>query len=372
MEILNIPVTRVGRINVSKILVVGFNQTTYGVLNKYKNGSRTYVLERMDSSFKAYHHLLEVAKDELPENQPKAILCDLQFLKDDDYRFLKKIQSDKILQNIPFILISTNGATIDPTFALTRGIDDCFSINNLDWNNLKRRVEFLTRFKSEITNNIHKEERDFAEYRIPKGKRIFDILFATTVLVFISPLLLLIALLIKLESKGSIFYSSKRAGAGFQIFDFIKFRSMYQDADKRLQELSHLNQYDSTTDDEGPSFTKLQNDPRVTRIGRIIRKTSLDELPQLLNVLKGDMSIVGNRPLPLYEADQLTSDEWSQRFIAPAGLTGLWQISKRGKKDMSTQERIKLDIDYANKYSLWMDIKILLRTLPAMIQEEQV
>ena len=146
---------------------------------------------------------------------------------------------------------------------------------------------------------------------------------------------------------------------------------MYPDADKRLQELQHLNQYEDEEGD-GPSFTKLQNDPRVTRVGKIIRKTSLDELPQLINVLKGDMSIVGNRPLPLYEADQLTIDEWAKRFIAPAGLTGLWQISKRGKKNMSTAERIKLDIDYANHYSLWMDIKILLKTLPAMIQEEQV
>lgn len=370
MDILNIPISKVGRVATSKILVVGFNQTTFGVLNKYKNGSRSYQLERIDSPFKAYHWLVDVVEEALPERYPRAIICDLEFLIADDFRFLDKIQSHPILKDIPFITVSNNGVRIDPSVALQRGIDDCYSIQFLEWNNLKRRIEFLSRFKSEITSDAIQLENDFKGYRIPRGKRLFDLVFAITILLFLSPLMLLIALLIKLESKGPIFYCSKRAGSGFQIFDFIKFRSMYQDADKRLKELSHLNQY--TNQSSGPSFTKLQNDPRVTRVGRIIRKTSLDELPQLINVLKGDMSIVGNRPLPLYEAEQLISDEWAQRFIAPAGLTGLWQISKRGKKDMSTQERIQLDIDYANEYSLWLDIKILAKTLPAMIQEEQV
>ena len=369
MDILNIPISKVGHIKTSKILVVGFNQMTFGVLNKYKNGSRKYQLERIDSSFKAYHWLAGIVEDELPERYPRAILCDLEFLIADDFRFVDKIQSNPLLKNIPFIVISNNGAIIDPAFALKRGIDDCYSLQVLEWNNLKRRIEFLSRFKSEITNDVI-QGNDFIEYKIPKGKRFFDIAFASIILLFLSPLMLLIALLIKIESRGAVFYCSKRAGSGFQIFDFIKFRSMYPDADARLKDFAHLNQY--TNENEGPSFTKLHNDPRVTRIGRLIRKTSLDELPQLINVLKGDMSIVGNRPLPLYEAEQLTSDGWAQRFIAPAGLTGLWQISKRGKKDMSTQERIQLDIDYANEYSLWLDIKILAKTLPAMIQEEQV
>ncbi len=370
MNTLNIPTLRTANVNTDSILVVGFDKIAYGVLTKYKNGSRRYRLKQMESPFKAYYWLKNLALDGFPEDFPRAIICDLQFLQDDNYRLLNQLSNNENLKDLPFIVMSTNGATIDTSFALKKGIDDCFELNNLNWSNLKRRIEFLTRFKSEIANGDTKIN-EVISYKIPTGKRIFDVVFASACLLVLSPLMILIAILVKLESKGNIFYTSKRAGSGFQVFDFIKFRSMYPDADRRLKELEHLNQYEGNTDD-GPSFVKLQNDPRVTKVGRLIRKTSIDELPQLFNVLKGDMSIVGNRPLPLYEAEQLINDEWSQRFIAPAGLTGLWQISKRGKKDMSTQERIQLDIDYANDYSLWMDMKILMRTLPAMIQDEQV
>ena len=120
------------------------------------------------------------------------------------------------------------------------------------------------------------------------------------------------------------------------------------------------------------SFIKIKDDPRVTKIGQFIRNTSIDELPQLINVLKGDMSIVGNRPLPLYEAEMLTSDEWGERFLGPAGITGLWQVNKRGKKSMSEEERKKLDNQYARNNSFWGDIFIILRTIPALFQKENV
>src|ERR1700692_3772200 len=114
-----------------------------------------------------------------------------------------------------------------------------------------------------------------------------------------------------------------------------------------MSELTHLNQYDAAG--RGPVFFKINNDPRITKVGAFLRNTSLDELPQLLNVLLGNMSLVGNRPLPLYEAATLTTDDWAKRFMAPAGITGLWQIKKRGKEDMSVEERINLDIVYANR-----------------------
>ena len=118
---------------------------------------------------------------------------------------------------------------------------------------------------------------------------------------------------------------------------------------------------------------KIENDPRVTRVGRIIRKYSIDELPQLFNILSGDMSVVGNRPLPLYEAELLTSDEYIARFSAPAGLTGLWQVEKRGgTSKMSPEERKALDVEYATKYSFWFDMKIILRTFTAFIQKGEV
>lgn len=210
----------------------------------------------------------------------------------------------------------------------------------------------------------------------------------------LSPLLIFTALAIRIESKGPIIYKSKRVGSNYQIFDFLKFRSMYTDADKHLKDFNALNQYqeeeqdiwgeeeepeaelNENTDEEeillisddfviteedyihkkskekSNAFVKLENDPRITKIGRFIRKYSIDELPQLINILKGDMSIVGNRPLPLYEAELLTSDEHIDRFMGPAGLTGLWQVEKRGEAGkLSAEERKQLDITYAKTFS---------------------
>ncbi len=254
--------------------------------------------------------------------------------------------------------------------------------------------------------------------QMPRSKRLMDIVVAGGALVVLSPLFLLIGALIKLESRGPIFYYSYRVGAGYQVFKFWKLRSMRSDADKLLDKMKGLNQYqvgmaepESATaahelcaacaaagtrclqqliDERGqvicevqhrrlrkaseaPAFLKIVNDPRVTRIGRFLRNTSIDELPQLFNVLRGDMSLVGNRPLPLYEAEKLLTDEHSQRFIAPAGITGLWQVSKRGKGgDMSEDERKALDNEYARNFSLRKDIEIILRTIPALFQKENV
>jgi lipopolysaccharide/colanic/teichoic acid biosynthesis glycosyltransferase len=252
-------------------------------------------------------------------------------------------------------------------------------------------------------------------FDIPFGKRLFDFVASATAILFLLPFFLIIALLIKKDSKGPIFYISKRVGQGFQIFDFYKFRTMIPDADKKLKDISHLNQYASNrngptevavgelcascasegipcafplfTDkgfvcekllmerenNQSESFNKFTNDPRVTKLGHFLRNTSIDELPQLFNVLKGDMSIVGNRPLPLYEAEKLTTNEISQRFIAPAGITGLWQVKKRGRStEMSPEERMQLDNDYAKHYNWWFDLKIILMTIPALLQKENV
>lgn len=251
-------------------------------------------------------------------------------------------------------------------------------------------------------------------FRLPLWKRVFDIVFSVSALIVLSPLMLAVMIAIRLESKGPVFYTSKRVGANYKIIDFIKFRSMYTGADKRLKALSGLNQYESP--DQRPmetmpvekamdmnadpsqillvsdeftvsekdylqrkdheqenSFVKLENDPRITRVGRFIRKYSIDELPQLINILKGDMSVVGNRPLPLYEAELLTEDDYIDRFMAPAGLTGLWQVEKRGEAGkLSALERKQLDIRYAQTFSLWLDLKIIFKTFTSFIQKENV
>ena len=234
---------------------------------------------------------------------------------------------------------------------------------------MSQRIAFLQEFNTQkqLLNFAHTPASQLNYYW---GKRLFDIFFSSIAIIALSPLFLLIAAAIKLESRGPIIYYSKRAGMGYKVFNFYKFRTMYQDADQRLKELQHLNQY--ADQEEENCFMKIKNDPRITRVGRIIRKTSLDELPQLFNVLMGDMSVVGNRPLPLYEAAVITRNEWVGRFLAPAGITGLWQVTKRVKDNMSTQERIALDLEYTKKVSLSFDLKIILKTFPAMLQHENV
>ena len=275
---------------------------------------------------------------------------------------------------------------------------------------------FLKHRKDQKIQALQLKTQNLNAFRLPLWKRAFDIVFSGMALLCLSPLLILTALAIRLESKGPIIYKSKRVGSNYLIFDFLKFRSMYTDADKHLKDFNTLNQYQQEEEQEediwgeeqeteeiqkvdeeeillisddfviseedyihkkskekSNAFVKLENDPRITKIGRFIRKYSIDELPQLINILKGDMSIVGNRPLPLYEAELLTSDEHIDRFMGPAGLTGLWQVEKRGEAGkLSAEERKQLDITYAKTFSFWLDIKIILKTVTAFIQKENV
>lgn len=274
---------------------------------------------------------------------------------------------------------------------------------------------FLKRRKEQKIKALQLKAQNINAFKLPLWKRAFDIFFSGMAILCLSPLLIFTALAIRIESKGPIIYKSKRVGSNYQIFDFLKFRSMYTDADKHLKDFNALNQYQEEEQDiwgeeEEPeaelnenadeeeillisddfviteedyihkkskeksnAFVKLENDPRITKIGRFIRKYSIDELPQLINILKGDMSIVGNRPLPLYEAEFLTSDEHIDRFMGPAGLTGLWQVEKRGEAGkLSAEERKQLDITYAKTFSFWLDIKIILKTVTAFVQKENV
>jgi lipopolysaccharide/colanic/teichoic acid biosynthesis glycosyltransferase len=269
------------------------------------------------------------------------------------------------------IIVSDKIAPENKKKVLQHGADDCFpTVFNPEKFNYW--IDFLKLFKKLSKEDEQNREEEIG-FKISKTKRLFDILVSGSLLLLASPILLLISIIIKLESKGPVFYISKRAGVGYKVFNFVKFRSMTVGADQELSKLMHLNQYENK-DDNGanPVFFKIKGDPRITKFGKFLRDSSLDELPQLINVLKGDMSIVGNRPLPLYEAQQLTKDQCALRFMAAAGITGLWQVTKRGKGEMSEEERISLDVDYAKNNSFMKDMKLLLKTFPALVQEERV
>jgi lipopolysaccharide/colanic/teichoic acid biosynthesis glycosyltransferase len=266
--------------------------------------------------------------------------------------------------HIPLLVMGKNFSFEDKRVLVTNGADDCIDSNSVH-EGFDKWIEFLKLSKKVAANKVQTQK----EFKVPVGKRLFDIVASFIALLLLSPIMLLIAIVIKLESKGPVIYSSKRAGSGYKVFDFLKFRSMYVGADAELAKMKHLNQYGNGVGGGTSVFFKLENDPRVTRFGHFLRNTSLDELPQLINVLKGDMSIVGNRPLPLYEAQMLTKDHAAMRFMAPAGITGLWQVTKRGKKELSEEERIALDVEYANNHSLKNDINIVIKTFPALAQE---
>jgi len=349
--------------------------------------------------------------------KPDAIVCEFEIPGSNAinfYRYFKKKYGNKY--KAPFIIVGKQVNQEIIRKMLQLGVGDFF-IKPIEAEKITRRIEVLEEFNELLkTSGPTKSELFYKPYHISFIKRAFDILVALTAWIVLSPLLIITAIAIKLESSGPVFYASKRVGADYKIFNFYKFRSMYSDADSRLKELAYLNQYRQPTpltDSEIPchdvrmnndsstyligdetmiaetsyletkkmeksvAFVKFGEDPRITKVGKIIRKLSIDELPQLINVLKGDMSIVGNRPLPLYEAELLTTDEWSERFLGPAGITGLWQVEARGKsKKMSTEERKELDNKYAkiaqSPYSFFIDLWIILRTVPAVFQKENV
>jgi len=343
-----------------------------------------------------------------------AILCEMYIPGLNGIDIFKFLKSKNLHPFTPFILINHVFEQKIKTEAFTNKIDDYY-ITPLNSDTIFFRINFLKKYKIFLSKQSVAKSKS-VEYKIPFSKRMFDILLSGLALLFLSPFLLLIALAIRIEAKGNIFYISKRVGTGYKVFDFYKFRSMYLGADAKLAGLKHLNQYNISEEEEDTlsgfegkcedceklghpcspilfiagkeiceryylkhkrdksksTFIKIKNDPRVTKVGKFLRNMSLDELPQLINVLKGDMSIVGNRPLPLYEAELLTSDEWGERFLGPAGITGLWQVYKRGKSDMSEDERKMLDNQYAQNNSFWGDIKIILMTIPAIFQKENV
>ena len=312
-----------------------------------------------------------------------------------------------------YVVLVTNGLSKEESMSYLKcGINDTIQ-PDITTEDLINKIALIKKRQELLYANDRKKKKEVKHFVLPVWKRTFDIIFASIALIVLSPLFIIIAIAIRLESKGSIIYKSKRVGTNYTIFDFLKFRSMFIDADKSLKEYTSQNQYKDDKENESHAqeitqedlgnlmigdngvmlisddfvipetefsnlrnseqsnaFVKIEKDPLVTKVGRILRKFSLDELPQLINILKGDMSVVGNRPLPLYEAELLTNDDSIDRFMAPAGLTGLWQVEKRGDSGkLSAQERKELDLRYGKEFSFWYDIKIIFKTLTAFIQK---
>jgi lipopolysaccharide/colanic/teichoic acid biosynthesis glycosyltransferase len=307
----------------------------------------------------------ERAGSYLNNNQPDIILVSTD-LGHEFGKYMSELKEYGRSKAVPLVLYSPAFSKLGQNIAIRFGFDEYYF--GVFSEVFFRKIRFYKKLKSYKCKKLLgiARMRRWHFRRVNFLKRAIDIAASSILLIALSPVLLLIALLIKAESAGPVFYVSRRAGYGYRIFNFYKFRSMRVNADKEISELLQHNQYGES------AFFKMRNDPRVTRLGNFLRCTSLDELPQLINVLKGDMSLVGNRPLPLYEAEQLTRDKAAGRFLAPAGITGLWQITKRGKREVSEGERIKLDIIYTRKWSVWYDLKILFGTLPALFQKESV
>ena len=334
----------------------------------------------------------------------------------------------KKCKNIYVILLTHELTAEDREVYQKCGINDTISVD-ASVTELNKKIQFISDREGMLFDEQTAKHR-ILKFKIPIWKRLFDIIVSFFAIIILSPVFIITAIAIRLESKGPIIFKSKRVGTNYTIFDFLKFRSMYVDAEDRFKELSkERNQYATSEDSEEPkttitaplgdqaeldmmgtgmesemmisdeeimlvgddfvvaesdfakkkeeeinnAFVKIENDPRLTKVGRFIRKYSIDELPQLFNILKGDMSVVGNRPLPLYEAEKLTADSSIDRFMAPAGLTGLWQVEERGRGgNMSAEERKQLDITYGQTYSFLLDMKIILRTLTAFVQKGNV
>ena len=335
----------------------------------------------------------------------------------------------KKCSNIYIILITDTLSQEERDIYQKCGINDTISAN-ASITEFNKKIQFISSREGMMFDD-KVSKKHILRFKIPVWKRLFDIFFSGLAIIILSPVFIITAIAIRIESAGPILFKSKRVGTNYTIFNFLKFRSMFVDAESRLKEVSKEagNQYAEKeeekdenhtivaplgddaelammamgmesdmmiSDDEvmlvgddfvvaecdynkqieeenENAFVKIENDPRVTKVGRFIRKYSIDELPQLFNILKGDMSIVGNRPLPLYEAEKLTADSSIDRFMAPAGLTGLWQVEERGKGgDMSAEERKQLDITYGRTYNFMLDMKIIFRTLTAFVQKENV
>lgn len=330
------------------------------------------------------------------------------------------VRNSPIHRHVPILMLCRSAEVRFSPTLLSSGLTDVLALNESE-SQIKAKIQYYLTMNEWMPQRRNETPMPATHhFQLPWWKRLIDIAVSLTALTVLSPLLLVVAIAIVIDSKGPAFYAQKRAGTNFRVFNIYKFRTMKVRADQQLSKLASHNIYANSVSassaesdltqgsnslcrecqqrgvacqqllfdqnrmicerqylqqtGESAKFMKFRNDPRITRIGTFLRNSSIDELPQLLNVLLGDMSLVGNRPLPLYEAEKLTSNEYAQRFAGPAGLTGLWQVKKRakGQGTMSDRERMQLDITYATSFSFKTDAYIIWRTFFSLWQKENV
>ena len=375
-----------------KILIIDDNQMVLGLLNfKLKD---TYEL-RLAPTLATARMLIN------DNNIPDLLVIDLNLGEESGLSFIKEIKANQLYSQIPILVLSGEEKSEIRIECLELGADD-YVVKPFHPEELKLRIEKILSIQRMPQSQPLRAEDVLVKLPKPQmsfRKRAFDMVLSFWAIAFLLPVFLLVALLIKIDSKGPFLYLSKRVGAGYKVFDLYKFRTMKVNADQDISAMNAANMYNKPVEiieengtnaeliydggwtseqalknkkEGSAAFMKFQNDPRITRLGAFLRNTSLDELPQLFNILKGDMSIVGNRPLPLYEAEKLTKDESAARFLAPAGLTGLWQVTKRGKTGVSEKERMELDNTYAYQHNWLLDLKLIIKTFPAVFQSEKM
>ncbi len=304
------------------------------------------------------------------------------FLDDDPYKIGKKIEIDgkkyKVfgrinsfnkfinILDISTVVVAIPSLKKDKLINLTNNVHKFsrkiifvpdlqgMALLNIEFNSLFSEQLFLM----ELNNNLKSVYNQFL-------KRTFDIVISILLLPILLPIIGIIGILIKLDSKGGIFYKHTRVGQNGRLIEVYKFRSMYIDSKERLE---NLLKSDEKIRKEWETYFKLKNDPRITRVGKFLRKTSLDELPQIFNVLKGEMSLVGPRPVIKDEIEKYYKEFRDYYYLVKPGITGLWQVS--GRSDTDYTFRVKIDTWYVLNWSLWLDIIVLLKTIKVVLKRE--
>ena len=324
--------------NLRHIVVLGTNRRARAFVEKIR--------ERRDMGYNVIGYVDDRSADK--EGNPIKILCGISGFPE----ILERYVVDEVVIALP---IQTFYIQIREIMAqcTEQGITVRFIVDKLfDLPNTKSRMEYL------------EDTPLFSLYMGPEEnwafvvKRVVDFILSAVFLVLLIPLFVLVGALIGLTSQGPVFFVQDRVGHNKRRFRMYKFRTMKKEAEILQEELEGLNEV------EGPVF-KINNDPRITKIGKILRKTSIDELPQLVNVLKGDMSLVGPRPLPLRDYKRFQKNWQKRRVSVKPGITGLWQVC--GRNDLSFDQWIELDMEYIDHWSLFLDFKILMKTIPAVL-----